>query len=118
MWQDQNVTPVAETQDDVPRLAEIARTLSDFRSEFRDAVSGMVRRDVYIAEMRTLEVKIEGLVQECKRLERDLVEETKRLDTEIERDRGERRTIRNQIVGVGLTALLSIVLLVLQAVVQ
>lgn len=107
-----------ETPDDVPRLAEIARTLSDFRSEFRDAVSGMVRRDVYIAEMRTLEVKIEGLFQENKRLERDIIEETKRLDTEIERDRGERRSIRNQIIGVGLTAALSIILLILQAVVR
>lgn len=110
--------PVAEIQDDVPRLAEIARTLADFRSEFREAVSGMVRRDVYIAEMRTLEVKIEGLVQEAKRLERDIYEETKRLDAEIERDRGERRTIRNQILGVGLTAAVSVILFILQAVIR
>lgn len=109
---------MAEIQDDVPRLAEIARTLADFRSEFREAVSGMVRRDVYIAEMRTLEVKIEGLVQEAKRLERDIYEETKRLDAEIERDRGERRTIRNQILGVGLTAAVSVILFILQAVIR
>lgn len=109
---------MAEIQDDVPRLAEIARTLADFRSEFCEAVSGMVRRDVYIAEMRTLEVKIEGLVQEAKRLERDIYEETKRLDAEIERDRGERRTIRNQILGVGLTAAVSVILFILQAVIR
>jgi hypothetical protein len=97
--------------DDGPRLAEIARTISDFRSEFREAISGMVRRDVYIAEMRVLEVRIENLAIEQRRIESDASAEVHRVDTEIEKDRIDRKTLRNQVTGAGLTALVSLVLL-------
>ena len=104
--------------DDVPRLAEIARTLSDFRSEFRDAIGGMVRRDVYTAEMRTLEVRIENQALELKRIESDNNAELKRIDNEIDKDRNYRKSLQTQVFGAGLTALVSLALLVVQVVVK
>lgn len=104
--------------DDIPRLAEIARTISDFRSEFREAIGGMVRRDVYTAEMRTLEVRIENLALELKRIESDSGAELKRVDNEIDKDRNYRKSLQTQIFGAGLTALISLALLVIQVVVK
>jgi hypothetical protein len=101
--------------DDVPRLAEISRTLSDFRSEFREAISGMVRRDVYMAEMRTFDVRLENLALELKRIENDANTEIRRVDTDIEKDRSERRTLRAQVIGAGLTAAVTFIFLIIKA---
>lgn len=105
-------------QDDVPRLAEISRTITDFRLEFREALTGMVRRDVYTAEMRTFEVRIASLVTEIARIERENAVEVKRVDDEIEKDRQERRSLRNLMLGTGLTALVSLALMLFQTVVK
>jgi hypothetical protein len=43
---------------DTPRLAEIARTLSDFRQEFRNSLQDMVRKDVYQVSSAALEARI------------------------------------------------------------
>jgi len=104
--------------DDTPRLAEIARTISDFRSEFREAISGMVRRDVYMAEMRILEVRMENLALELKRIETDATNEVKRVDAELEKDRANRKGLQTQVLGAGLTALISLALLVIQVVIK
>lgn len=69
-----------DIQDDTPRLAEIARTLQDFRYEFRDAMNSVVRKDVYMADMRTLETRLEAVVSE-----------NRRLGIELEKERTERR---------------------------
>lgn len=104
--------------DDTPRLAEIARTIADFRSEFREAISGMVRRDVYMAEMRTLEVKIETLVNEDRRIENNINNEIKSLYQEIEKDRNDRKGVRTQVVGASLAAVVSVIMLILQVVIK
>lgn len=80
-------------EDDGPKLAEIARTLSDFRHEFRDAVSKMVRGDVYVADMRTMEVRMSAIVQDITRL-----------DKQQQDDRADRRSLRN----ITLTALVGV----------
>lgn len=83
-------------EEDGPKLAEIARTLSDFRHEFRDAVSKMVRADVYVADMRTMDVKMNSLIQDNLRLNEQLKDE-----------RNDRRTLRNLAIGALLSALVA-----------
>lgn len=82
-------------EDDVPKLAEIARTLSDFRNEFREAVSKMVRADVYLADLRTIEVRLAALVQENQRLDTVHKQEVARLNEQLKEERNDRRTLRN-----------------------
>lgn len=48
-------------EDEAPRLAEINRAIQDFRNEFREAVKSMVRRDVYDANMQTMQLQINNL---------------------------------------------------------
>src|ERR1051326_8435535 len=45
-------------EDEPPRLAEISRAIQDFRNEFREAMKGMVRRDVYDANMQMIQLQI------------------------------------------------------------
>lgn len=47
--------PTAEEQIS---LAEIVRTMKDFREEFRTAISTMMRADVYAAQQATLRAEI------------------------------------------------------------
>lgn len=42
-------------------LKEIARTLADFRQEFRSQISQLLRADVYRAEKAALEVRLSSL---------------------------------------------------------
>lgn len=42
-------------------LKEIARTLADFRQEFRSQVMQLLRADVYRAEQQALEVRLSSL---------------------------------------------------------
>lgn len=89
--------PVLE-DGDVPKLAEISRTLSDFRHEFREVVSKMVRTDVYLADIRTMDVRMTALQQDNQRLA-DIIRE----------ERSDRRSLRN----ICLTALGGMVISVL-----
>ena len=47
--------------DDEMSLREIARTLADFRAEFRAQVTQLLRADVYRAEQAALEVRLVSL---------------------------------------------------------
>lgn len=49
------------TIDDDMSIREIARTIADFRSEFRSQVSQLLRADVYRAEQAALEVRLTSL---------------------------------------------------------
>lgn len=51
------------SENESPTLGEIARTLGDFRSEFRTTVRELVRRDVYEAQFGGLERRVGGLEQ-------------------------------------------------------
>jgi hypothetical protein len=55
--------------DDDMSLREIARTLADFRQEFRTQIGQLLRADVYRAEQAALEVRITSLEKD-----RDLAE--------------------------------------------
>jgi hypothetical protein len=57
-WQDQDMTMPGYDDSDVPRLSEIARTLSDFRQEFRNSLQDMVRKDVYQESRAALEARV------------------------------------------------------------
>ena len=46
------------TPEEAISLAEIVRTMKDFREEFRSAVGSMIRADVYRAEQATLRAEI------------------------------------------------------------
>ena len=99
--------------DDVPRLAEIARTIQDFRAEWREAMSNMVRKDVYAANMLTLETKIEALAQEARRqsleLEKakiDLAQEIEKNKMAVEKESTERRNSNGRVLfAIGAAAL-------------
>lgn len=82
--------------EDVPRLAEIARTLADFRNEFRNAMSEMVRKDVYQAHMMNMQMQIDNLSKENKRISEDL-----------DRERTDKVTDRREIRKALLAAVLS-----------
>lgn len=47
--------------DEAPRLAEINRSIQDFRNEFRETIKSMVRRDVYDAQQQTTQLQINNL---------------------------------------------------------
>lgn len=85
--------------DDGPKLAEIFRNLLDFRSEFRDAVNTMMRKDLHERDMRFMEARNIAL-------EADI----KRLGLEIEADRTERKMLRNTMLGSVLAAVASLVI--------
>lgn len=96
-----------DNQDDTPRLVEIARTLSDFRNEFRDAMNGMVRKDVYASDTRTIEAKIDTVISE-----------NKRLNAELEKERGIRQNTNSRytfgLFVAGLSLLGTIITLVMK----
>ena len=56
--------PGGYDSDETPRLAEIARVLNDFRSEFRESVRDLVRRDVYEAQRDGLQRRVEVIENE------------------------------------------------------
>lgn len=89
-------------EEEIPRLAEIYRSIMDFRSEFREAMKTMVRRDVYEANMQTLLLRIENNEQAAKAL-----------DQEFESFKKEREVTRNSnrslIIGVGVPGVLSFI---------
>jgi hypothetical protein len=97
--------------EDIPRLAEIARTLSDFRAEFRSAITDMVRKDVYSAHMASMQLQIDALKQD-----------NRGLREELEKDRSDlandRRSLRNVTVGAILSTVVAIVVLILEVLVK
>ena len=60
--------------DDEMSIREIARTISDFRQEFRAQVSQLLRNDVYRAEQAAMEARV-------KRIEEDRVREESERDS-------------------------------------
>lgn len=94
-------------EDDAPRLSEIARIIADFRSEFRDAVGSMVRRDVYDAQRQTTDVKISTIEAELRRTQ-----------VEAEKDRAARVTMKNIMIGALLSGIVSLAVSVILIVVK
>lgn len=47
--------------EDGHTLAEIARQVADFRNEFRNTISGLVRQDVYAAQQETLRAQFAAM---------------------------------------------------------
>lgn len=102
-------------EEDVPRLAEIARTLTDFRNEFREALTAMVRRDVYAAEMRALEQKFVTATEALEMKIAQAMNENKRLSSEISGDRDDRKSIRNAFIGAVAVAAVALLVSIVKA---
>lgn len=86
--------------EDAIRTGEIVRTLSDFRHEFRNFTTEVVRKDVYSAHMAQVQLQIDTLNKELLRL--------------MEERQADRRQVRNAF----LTAGSSIVVMVASVIVQ
>lgn len=112
MWQDQGVEMPAE--DETGPKSEILRTLIDFRHEVREALGKMVRSDVYLADLRTNEVKVANLTQDIQRLDAQQRQEIGRLDVQLREERNDRRSLRNIV----LTAVASSIVALIGAVVS
>lgn len=66
---------------DTPRLAEIARTLKDFRDEWRQGVEKLVRKDVYAVHISALEARIASLDAEITTLKTNMAQASLQADT-------------------------------------
>lgn len=99
--------------DDVPTLREMARTLRDFRDEFRNQMSMMVRKDVHAMEHQGHAVEHQGIADKCKVLDDRIL----KLESARESDDKTRATTRNQYyLSLFGTALSLVVALVVAAV--
>ena len=71
-------------ESDDTQKQEILRTLMDFRHEFREALSKMVRSDVYLADLRTIDVRL-----------MEVTRDNQRLADQLKDERNDRRSLRN-----------------------
>lgn len=88
-------------QDDTPRLGEIARTLTDFRNEFRSSIQELVRRDVYDAQRTYLENRIKELHNEITEVRTDLKQKA-------QLGEAERRSLKQLVIGAIVTGAVSL----------
>ena len=86
----------AALEDEAPRLAEINRSLQDFRNEFRESMRGVVRRDVYDANMQTMQLQINTLDAKIVAIQR-----------ERENDENKQRSTRALAVGIAIPGAIS-----------
>lgn len=96
-------------EEDIPRLAEIHRSIQDFRSEFREAMKMMVRRDVYEANMQTFALRVENTERSITGLQQELDGMRK----EREESRNSNRSLA---IGVAVPGILSFIGMVIQLV--
>lgn len=96
--------------DNAPSVAELARFIQDFRNEFRSAVETMVRKDVYAANLATMEAKLHTMEVKMASVQT----ENMRLDAELKSDRTGRGNLRTGLLitaaGTILTFISAIVL--------
>lgn len=85
-------------EEEAPRLAELNRSIQDFRQEFREVAKTMVRRDVYDANQQTVNLRIEN------------IEAANRgLNAARDSDIQDRKNTRNLMIGIAFPGLLSFV---------
>lgn len=89
-------------EDEAPRLAELHRAIQDFRNEFREVAKTMVRRDVYDANMQTMQLQINTLDSKIGTLQR-----------ERETDENRQRSTRALVVGVATPGIISFLIAVI-----
>lgn len=89
-------------EDEAPRLAEISRFIQDFRNEFRESVKSMVRRDVYDANMQTMQLQINTLDARISALQR-----------ERDEDENKQRSTRALAIGIAIPGAVSFLIAVI-----
>lgn len=92
----------ATLEDEAPRLAEINRAIQDFRNEFREAVKSMVRRDVYDANMQTMQLQINNLDAKIAAVQK-----------EREADENKQRSTRALAIGIAIPGAISFLIAVI-----
>lgn len=92
----------ATLEDEAPRLAEINRAIQDFRNEFREAVKSMVRRDVYDANMQTMQLQINNLDAKIAAVQK-----------EREADESKQRSTRALAIGIAIPGAISFLIAVI-----
>lgn len=96
-----------ESNDDVPTLRELARTLADFRDEFRVQMTQVVRKDVHTVEHESLGAKCQVMSDRIARLE------AMRLDDDKMKV-SNRNQVYLSILGAGLSLVVAIVVAVVK----
>lgn len=86
------------SDDEAPRLAELARFIQDFRNEFRSAVETMVRKDVYAANLATMEARLTTLQAELSRQDHNTQAELTRQDQRWQQAENDKKSFRNSFV--------------------
>lgn len=84
-------------------LAEIVRTMKDFREEFRAAVGNMIRRDVYQAEQATLRAEIAASQAETK-------QQIAALASQVDELKAEKKQKNGIIYGAAISAVVAVIL--------
>lgn len=99
--------PIYESSDDVPTLRELARTLSDFREEFRTQMGQMVRKDVHVVEHDAMTAKYLAACDRITRLETMRTEDEKQKTSN-------RNAVYLSILGAGLSLVVTIMVAVVR----
>lgn len=99
--------PTYEGSDDVPTLRELARTLADFREEFRTQMGQMVRKDVHAVEHDAMGVKCQVLSDRIQRLEAMRLEDEKTKTSN-------RNSMYLSVLGAGLSLVVAIIVAVVK----
>lgn len=101
------VAPYESNDSDVPTLRELARTLQDFRDEFRTNMGQMVRKDVHLVEHDAMGAKCQVLSDRIMRLEAMRLEDDK---VKV----SNRNQVYLSILGAGLSLVVAIVVAVVK----
>lgn len=99
--------PAYESSDDVPTLRELARTLADFREEFRTQMGQMVRKDVHVVEHDAMAAKYQAACDRITRLETMRAEDEKQKTSN-------RNAVYLSILGAALSLVVAIVVAVVK----
>lgn len=90
--------------EDTPRLGEIARTLADFRHEFRTFTDQVVRKDVYNAHMASVQLQMDTLKAALHQM--------------LEEKASDRREVRKALFTAIFSVITAVVVMVLQLVIK
>lgn len=101
------------TAEDNISLAEIVRTMKDFREEFRSTVNTLMRTDVYQAQQATLRAEISAMQAGLTTKIMELETRTNNLSNKYDGIDTEKRQKNMVLYGAFITAAISVVLTLL-----
>lgn len=90
--------------EDAVSLGEIVRTIGDFRHEFRNFTTEVVRKDVYSANMAQIQLQIDNLNKQHQRM--------------LEERESDRRQVRNAFLTAGSSIVIMVITLILNILIK